>query len=149
MCLGCVSLNAWFCIFQDGTAFTCLLSSSVTCQGLLVDLSCMSYVRHTMPHVSLCHQQRVNGRSLTNSVNSNGPNTDPWGTPLAPGSMEVVQNLQPFVFSQLECFNPCQQISTNTKCLNLISKSDVWYCIKCFSIVKEYYIHWYVVTQSF
>ena len=27
----------------------------------------------------------VDGISMTNSVNSNGPNTDPWGTPLVTG----------------------------------------------------------------
>ena len=59
MCLGCVSLNAWFCILQDETAFACLLSSSVTCQDLLADLLCMSYVHHTTLNVSLCHQQSV------------------------------------------------------------------------------------------
>ena len=53
-------------MLQDETAFACLLSSSVTCHGLLVDWSYMSYVHHTKLHIALCHQQRVNrvGNSL-------------------------------------------------------------------------------------
>ena len=43
----------------------------------------------------------VDGMSLTNSVNSNGPNTYPWGIPLI---IEIVLNLlQPFVLPQLGC----------------------------------------------
>ena len=41
----------------------------------------------------------VDGMSLTNSVNSNVLNTEPWGKPLVTG---VHNLLQPFVFYQLE-----------------------------------------------
>ena len=92
---------------MHGSAFACLLSSYVACQGLLVDWSCMRYVRHTMLHVSLSSAKReqklfiVDGMSLTNIVNNNGPNTDPWGTPLVTW-VHGDNLLQPFVFSQFE-----------------------------------------------
>ena len=51
---------------QDETAFACLLSSSATCQDLLADLSCMSYVHHTTLHLSLCHQQLIINQYINN-----------------------------------------------------------------------------------
>ena len=48
---------------------------------LVVHVLCASY---NAAYVSKSEHKlfTVDGVSLTNSVNSNGPNTDPWGTPL-------------------------------------------------------------------
>ena len=61
------------CVARDGLNIELLhighvllmLSSSGTCQDLLADLLCMSYVHHTTLNVSLCHQQRANRNCLT------------------------------------------------------------------------------------
>ena len=59
----CSSTNLTY-LYGRSPQSVCLLSGSVTCQGLLVDWSCMSYVRHTKLHVSLCHPQRANRNCL-------------------------------------------------------------------------------------
>ena len=130
----------------------CNLSMS-SCR-LVVHELCSSYKAACIFVSSAKSEQKlfiVDGMLLTNSVKNNGPNTDPWGTTLVTRAHEDSAE-----FTTTLCFLPVRnalihanRFSANTKCLNLISKSDVWYCIKCFSIVEEYYIHWYVVTQSF